>query len=676
MIGGWVSLDAAAASVWVLDGTANAVHEAEVWVNCELRATTDRAGKAEVALAAGDRIVVRKRVISVPSTKGLHDYGWAWNVWHTNVVQNNDGTWTDWTVTDPAAQQQIVISRHNGIIGLNLMASIAYNASPRNVRQIRDGFDGSSRLLFDVTDGQMVLERVSIHEEGFGLASADVQIFAEQWPRAHVGGKAGLQDPASHIFMPGPHFVGQPWNSYTTNLALVHELGHYAIGAEDEYGVGPSGRAAKCTVDREKFPLQSRASIMDGDGTEFCHDGNHSMDTTHGGRFHTSVWGTLVANWDDHTLDLRTPMSRGTVNPGPTTIPCMFRTQFRIEESSTVSCPRYTVTTTYNGAREAGVEAALIKGGERHHLGITNKYGNLPSTAAFDVSPGDQIDFTKTLAGGPSHFENLVGSTIVEACEGEVVALKPYRWHVPYWIPKLDLVDKLIRLEFPLGESPIDRTQLEVLVGQPGIEKHRVEMLADEQNRRFVGRAAIDMARGDLLEMTVRVEQPDSPPQVRSSRIQAAMFHPQGPGTGVGGMTPPVDAVDGLFNLFAPGGEVGLQVDRHSLEQGAVVTTATTVAPVAFPGGWHAVSAIVSIAADQPLHDIALLRLRYEPTKVCPPDVCPIDPAQPISADGLRLVRFDGQEWQALSTTADAAHYSLYADIREWGIYAVIAREP
>ena len=132
--------------------------------------------------------------------------------------------------------------------------------------------------------------------------------------------------------MPGPGFDGhQYWggwvqpNAYRT---FVHEFGHYAFGAFDEYQKIEAGKevTSTCTLDAYSFPEDSRASIMNYqyNSTEICEDSDHNNDTDQGQINNESVWATFVRNWSDNLnrWTLISPMTRNDItDPGPFTLP-------------------------------------------------------------------------------------------------------------------------------------------------------------------------------------------------------------------------------------------------------------------------------------------------------------------------------------------------------------------
>lgn len=659
------SLDALGASIVVRGDNNVAVADAQVWVNCDLRGTTDSNGEFNTLLAAGDHIVARKVVSTSPSHKGQHDGDWAFRVWHTNVVQNNDGTWSDTVVTAPSNRQTIQISSRNAVIGFNLVASVEYNATAQNLDEIRQGFINASEFLADVTDGQMVLENVSLYDDNKYFANADVRFYESQWPCGSPAAKASVQEPWGHIELPGGMFK-TPWNQPTAYRTLVHEFGHYGIGAYDEYL--NDDHKSKCSLDQAAVPETHRASIMDRqyEATEFCGDANHNADTDQGRLNHKSVWGTLVDHWQDADVALKTPMTRGGTNPGPTSMPCMFRTQVRIEESTAEVCPGVWSQVVAGRWPIEGVDATLFHGDREYYLGSTNADGKV---VAYGAAAGDRIDFRKTLSGGPTYYIYQTASVPVTGCGRIHVELRAEEgWIDFHWLAKFSILDKVAEIRIPVSGSQSDLHGIEVMVRTPGLTKRRVAVKFDAKTRSYVGKTPYDARYGPSLDVTVHAIGASGTQVARTSHFDGALYHPNGPGTGAGGETETTAQVAGTWNLFLPDAAIGLRVDSRSLTKNTSVSVGATKAPATLPSGWAFVGGPVSVMGDSPVLTKAQLQLRYDVSAVC----AATEPCR-ADAETFRVLHYNGQDWDTLPTTADAEQQTVSADVTGWGVYAVAA---
>src|SRR6185369_7007228 len=102
--------------------------------------------------------------------------------------------------------------------------------------------------------------------------------------------------------------------------------GHYGIGSLDEYFTYHfyTRLDTICTV-AQGGPDSTQASIMGDQRTssELCADSNHNTDTFQGEVQGRSGWSTLRTNWNGGaTWSIRTPMDRGSVDPGPFNVSC------------------------------------------------------------------------------------------------------------------------------------------------------------------------------------------------------------------------------------------------------------------------------------------------------------------------------------------------------------------
>ena len=194
--------------VLVRDQDNGIVSGAEVWQEGTLRGTTDIACVLTLQNAqAGDHLQVRKLVATLLTDKGAHD-GWGAHVYHTNIAQNDDGSQTDHTITDPAAMQTVVIRKNRSQIGFNIVGSYTYNPTQANHEDLRKGLKKASKYLFDVSDGQMFFEKIRLFEGGTNLDDADFQFDVISWPKADAGDIFGFRDDSTHIYMCGFGFDG------------------------------------------------------------------------------------------------------------------------------------------------------------------------------------------------------------------------------------------------------------------------------------------------------------------------------------------------------------------------------------------------------------------------------------------------------------------------------------
>src|SRR6185295_13111176 len=183
--------------------------------------------------------------------------------------------------------------------------------------------------------------------------------------------------------------------------AIGHQHGHYGLALLDE-DVQRDGAPSTCTLDRGSVTEERRATIMDTwiDASELCHDGNHNPLADQ--FFGWSSWAAVDNAWSGSSgvfpWRLRTPMTRGAVNPGPTSLSCFSRMTPRIVPVPDAACgPVRLVAHTSSGEPVRGVSVDLLHGGRSIYQGETDATGEV---ALYGAAPGDHAALRPT-AGQP-----------------------------------------------------------------------------------------------------------------------------------------------------------------------------------------------------------------------------------------------------------------------------------
>jgi hypothetical protein len=164
-------------------------------------------------------------------------------------------------------EEQEVIVDHTTIM-YDLLVSVEWDADQQYLDGLVNGFRLMSNYLYDVTDGQMYLNKVVIYDDAVNWDSADLQIYANnsQIPesmtrKGNICFGGGISSPSSaRIFFPRISYFNDhdgnrnltydlyPYNwtiaqtiyrsldrAYPPSRTLAHEFGHYGIGFLDEY---------------------------------------------------------------------------------------------------------------------------------------------------------------------------------------------------------------------------------------------------------------------------------------------------------------------------------------------------------------------------------------------------------------------------------------------------------
>jgi hypothetical protein len=208
---------------------------------------------------------------------------WAFRVFLTNLPQSPEiGPLPPGLLPDGnPGERRLVVRRDSPLILLNLTVSIEWDADQEYLDELETGLRRASSFLYDVSDGQMALGRVTIFDRGEHWEDADIRIAANNliFPHAAVAGiSSGRPDWDVRL---GPLWNGHsarrthegdgPWSRPAGYRTIVHELGHYVLGLYDEYvryvlrdGV-LLDEDAYCTHPEQATPAPlepNRASIM------------------------------------------------------------------------------------------------------------------------------------------------------------------------------------------------------------------------------------------------------------------------------------------------------------------------------------------------------------------------------------------------------------------------------
>jgi len=231
--------------------------------------TTDDSGKLELPgnwFETNDLVKIQRTVDTVDVAKGRHEAvdDVMYYVDLDNAVFDNDGDISFHTFS--ASDDQEVILGHT-TLKFNLVISVEWDASQEYLENLEKGFRLTSNYWYDVSDGQLCINKIAIYDNKQLWDSCDVRIYAnnQQWPQATVflgdvklgGGIRSNED--THLYMPRIFYYNSydsqrnltdslyPYNwsiknipghnnvIYAPSRTIAHEFGHYGIGFMDEY---------------------------------------------------------------------------------------------------------------------------------------------------------------------------------------------------------------------------------------------------------------------------------------------------------------------------------------------------------------------------------------------------------------------------------------------------------
>ncbi len=217
-------------------------------------------------LRFGAPLFVRVRMVKRAAKPGHEAVDNAmFSAWYDNDLGPEDGApgtgeWRSYTVTSAdiaraAAGTPIEVQLRHCVIEWNLVMASEVS-SPDFLDRFKAGLESASRILYDVTDGQMKLGQVAIYpgvtQTSSNWRNADVVVYSriEDQSRYQNGAifwawRGGIWQPGPeyHIYL-GAHARGQPPDSLKYSYGFVHEFGHYALRFLDEYLDGNENQAA------------------------------------------------------------------------------------------------------------------------------------------------------------------------------------------------------------------------------------------------------------------------------------------------------------------------------------------------------------------------------------------------------------------------------------------------
>jgi len=191
-------------------------------------------------LEIGDRLVALLPITSTDS----------YTLYHTSASPTLVGL-DAYTVTAPGVQV-LAVTSDSPLVLFDLDVSLEWDARADDAFASQLTFDllRASELLYDWTNGQAALGRVTVYHDRDHWLDAHVRIYSSNRlrPSAVQGGivSAVVTDPITSTitYVPGQVHMGSVWNRYGDPggslgedwpRALAHELGHYALFLNDNY---------------------------------------------------------------------------------------------------------------------------------------------------------------------------------------------------------------------------------------------------------------------------------------------------------------------------------------------------------------------------------------------------------------------------------------------------------
>lgn len=260
----------------------------------------------------------------------------AFTLYHMSAAPTQAGL--EPFVVTATGVQTLTVSAANPLALFNIDISLEWDAHNDGtfLADLRNAIEKSSDILFDVSEGQVALGDVRVHQDKDQWVTSDVVLYASNsiHPRASMGGVVitatadiGIHDVIPDAYLPGQIHMGPLWDPFGQSeaelrqdwwLAFAHELSHYLFFLPDNYlgvrngvlvGVDCQGSFMTSTYEEPYREFLTRDAW---DAQETCREHTIAAHTT--GR---SDWETIkrYLPW------LHVPTSQADVNPGPVLMP-------------------------------------------------------------------------------------------------------------------------------------------------------------------------------------------------------------------------------------------------------------------------------------------------------------------------------------------------------------------
>jgi len=435
----------------VVDEGDNPVAGATVYADGQPIGVTDQDGLLDPgSLEIGTALVALAQQAERPASRDAHD-GWVYRTFLSSLTLDTEGDPQPFIVSGPG-EQRLIIRRNSPLILFNLLVSVEWDAAVTYTEEISRAIQSASDYLYDITDAQMTFGQVAIYDGAEHWDDADIRISVRNIvrPHAHVGG-INSADPA-HAIKLGRAWDGNsgnqgPWDQQDGYRTLIHQFGHYALYLYDEYFAytfDPNGNLtgevpAYCTGPENRNPATdaTNASVMDyqyttselsardvpGLWSTLCEE------TVQWQMNGESAWETIARIYSDTVSPPRwqftTPIERGSVLTGPTSLPPDILALPQVEVHQTDPSPPVRQLTVYgpNGEAYGGANVSLHEqDGQIIEQGFTNYDGQLD---IYGAAEGDTLQAI-SLDGG------LRGSVTVGTGTSLTLILEPqYKIYLP-----------------------------------------------------------------------------------------------------------------------------------------------------------------------------------------------------------------------------------------------------
>ena len=255
---------------------------------------TDSTGSISISgLKRDDTVFCRKLVFSQPATKTQRTSATtnAFDLYLDTDQIDSTGAINPYKISQGEINSYniggtVYIRLSHSVFCWKLMFALSWSADNTYKNNLYSGIIEASKYLYDLTDGQMLIQNIELRNNRTEAATdlvwqnADVQVFARLTDPADPTNKKPFV-PNSTGAVPGIEFgagqnlhmhrrwngsdvsTGEP-NTQTWYRCVVHELGHYLLGLKDEYQNGePSTDNWKTYRKNHKDEVPDNYGFMD-----------------------------------------------------------------------------------------------------------------------------------------------------------------------------------------------------------------------------------------------------------------------------------------------------------------------------------------------------------------------------------------------------------------------------
>jgi subtilisin-like proprotein convertase family protein len=574
-----------------------------------------------------------------------------------------------YTVTNWGGLITLTVSSANPFILFDLDVSLEWDArqDAQFMSQLQYDFQRASEFLYDWSNGQAALGRVTIYQDHEWWNDAHVRIYATNRlrPNAAQGGIVStvITDPlkSTIVYWPGQVRMAAVWNRYGRSTGtlgqdwprtLTHELGHYAFFLQDTYLGLTNGQITPV----DNCPGAMSDPYRD-DYSEFFN--NETYSNTWGTACSTTLAAQETGRCDWETIKTFYPaLISTTVNPGPGSLPLAVTQINLITPTSTITnlidAPIFSLVDAAGGRYLPGSNACAFRfsGGWATDLGRPT----LDQVTARGAREGDELCVYE-LAASQGDASRVGCETIVS--NDDLLTLSP----IADWQPQVFV-------------SPITSRTVAISVTDVSIP---VTLSAQLYPADAPAGAAITLTHAEgtyagtfnlteaAFEGYVRVWVNEPPPR-RETIVSYAMGG--NPGHAYPGGTPR----RGGFGHAYPGGAPVLSADGQAILYGENLV---------FPEGeFYALQALPTVKNAPPWATVVGQAYRLMRSAGAPPLTSTSlgvgymeSEVTPGEEEWLRVYFSgnDGASWQPLSTTLDTYHNMASAATQGAGLYALMS---